>query len=134
MFRKLQSQCWRVFAEGLNSWSCHILFKNCLKELEAKVVNIYKVANTTEESQIKEENQLDLTSSVDYITKSLMSTRTREKNKQIKCLQEHVSFLENKNHKKEQQIDIHEQRELPSDTWDQRNKTQGYWWISYSNY
>ena len=42
---------------------------NSLNEVEAKVVKIYEVANTTKESQINGENQMeDFTSSVDYIT------------------------------------------------------------------
>ena len=70
-----------VFAEGLNNSSCRDILCNCLKELEAKVVKIYEVANSTKESQIKGEKQLeDLTNPVDYITK-LMSMRKREKRK-----------------------------------------------------
>ena len=73
-----------VFAEGLNNSSCRDILCNYLKELEAKVVKIYEVANSTKESQIKGEKQLeDLTSSVDYITTS-MSTRKREKRKMSK--------------------------------------------------
>ena len=59
-----------VFAEGLNDSSCRDILFNYLKELEAKVVKIYEVANSTKETQIKGKKQLeDLTSSVDYITK-----------------------------------------------------------------
>ena len=58
----------------------------------------YEVANTTKESQIKREKQLDdLTSSVDYITKKFdaYEEESKKKSEQIKC--ERMSFLENKN-------------------------------------
>ena len=53
----------------------------------------------------------DLTSSVDYITKKFdeYEEERKKKDQQIKCLQEHVSFLENKNGEIEQQIDRQEQ-------------------------
>lgn len=42
-----------------------VLIFDCLKELVTKVLKIYKVENTTKESQIKGEKQLeDLSSSV----------------------------------------------------------------------
>ena len=88
-----------VFAEGLNDSSCRDILFNCLKELEAKVVKICEIANSTKESQIKGEKQLeDLTSSDDYITKKCDEYEEERKKKaeQIKCLQERVSFLEKK--------------------------------------
>ena len=67
-----------IFAEGLNNSSCRGILFNCLKEFEAKVVKIPEVANSTKESQIKGEKQLeDLTSSADYIAKK--SDERREK-------------------------------------------------------
>ena len=67
-----------IFAEGLNNSSCRGILFNCLKEFEAKVVKIHEVANSTKESQIKGEKQLeDLTSSADYIAKK--SDERREK-------------------------------------------------------
>ena len=42
-----------VFAEGLNDSSCRDILFNYLKELEAKVVKVYEVANSTKETQIK---------------------------------------------------------------------------------
>ena len=83
---------------------------NCLKE--AKVVKIYEVVNSIKESQIKVEKQLeDLASSVDYITKKFdeYEEQRKKENEEIKCLQERVSFLENKNVEAEQQIDREEQ-------------------------
>ena len=88
-----------VFAEGLNDSSCTDILFNCLKELEAKVVKIYEVANSTKKTQMKDEKQLaDLTSSVDYITKKFdeFEEERKKKDEQIKCFQEYVPFLENK--------------------------------------
>ena len=88
-----------VFAEGLNDLSSRYILFNCLKGLEAKVVKTYEVASNTKESQIKGEKQLeDLTSSVDYITKIFdeYGEERKKKDKQIKCLQERVFFVENK--------------------------------------
>ena len=85
--------------KGLNDSSSRDILFNCLKELETKVVKIYKVANTTKESQIKGEKHLeDLTSSVDYITRKFDEYEEERKNKdeQIKCLQERASFFVNK--------------------------------------
>ena len=101
-----------VFAERFNDSSCRDILFNCLKESETKVVNIYEVANTTKESQIKGEKQLeDLTSSVDYIAKKFdeYEEERKKKDEQNKCLQERVSFLGNKNGDIEQQIDRQEQ-------------------------
>ena len=52
-----------------------------------------------------------MTISVDYITKKFdeYEEERKKKDKQIKCLQEPVSFLENKNGETEQQIDRQEQ-------------------------
>ena len=46
----------------------------------------------------------------------------RKKEEQIKCLEERLSFLGNKNGEIEQQIDTQTvlQKELPPDTWHQR--------------
>ena len=66
---------------------------NFLKQLEAKVVKIYEVANITKESQIKGEKQLeDLTNSVDYITKNVdeYEEERKKKEEQIICLQGRV--------------------------------------------
>ena len=72
---------------------------NCLKKLEAKVLKMYGVASSTKKSQIKGKSNWKMWQ-VQLITlrKSLMSTRKREKRKmsKLKCLQECVSFLENK--------------------------------------
>ena len=62
------------------------LAKSRLKELESKIVKIYELENTTKESQIKDEKQVQyLTSSVDYITKKFDEyEEEREKRKSSK--------------------------------------------------
>ena len=47
-----------IFDEGLHDSSCCNILFNCLKELEAKIVKIYEVSNTTKENQIKTKKQL----------------------------------------------------------------------------
>ena len=94
-----------VFAEGLNNSRCSDILFNCVKELEAKVVKIYEVVNTAKESQIKGKKELeDSASSVCYITKKFDEHEEERKKKddKIKCLQERLSFLENKNGEIEQ--------------------------------
>ena len=58
-----------VFGEGLESAYCKAILFNCLKNLEVKVKEIFDLANTTNESQIKGEQQLKcLTESVEFIS------------------------------------------------------------------
>ena len=58
-----------VFGEGLESADCNAILFNYLKNLEVKVKEIFDLANTTNESQIKGEQQLKcLTESVEFIS------------------------------------------------------------------
>ena len=43
------------FGEGLESAGCKVILFNCLKNLEVKVKEIFDLANTKNESQIKGE-------------------------------------------------------------------------------
>ena len=57
-----------VFGDGLESAYCKVILFNCLKSLVVKVKEIFDLANTTNESQIKGEQQLKcLTESVEFI-------------------------------------------------------------------
>ena len=47
-----------VFGEGLESADCKAISFNCLENLEIKAKEISDLANTTNESQIKGEQQL----------------------------------------------------------------------------
>ena len=58
-----------VFGEGLKSADCKAILFNCLKNLEVKVKEIFGLANATNESQIKGEQQLKcLTESDEFIS------------------------------------------------------------------
>ena len=58
-----------VFGDGLESADCKAILFNCLKNLEVKVKAIFDLTNTTNESQIKGEQQLKcLTDSVEFIS------------------------------------------------------------------
>ena len=58
-----------VFGEGLESADCKAILFNCLKKLEVKVKQIFGLPDTTNESQIKGEQQLKcLTELVEFIS------------------------------------------------------------------
>ena len=95
--------------EKLQSWSsCRNILLNCLKKLDKKVETSFEIVNTTKESRIKGEMQLqELTNSLDHIT--MKCGKKRKKTYElIKYLQELVSFLKNKNGEIEQQNDWQE--------------------------
>lgn len=93
--------------EKLRSWSsCRNILLNCLKKLDKKVETSFEIVNTTKESRIKGEMQLqELTNSLDHMK---CGKKRKKKYELIKYLQELVSFLENKNGKIEQQNDWQE--------------------------
>ena len=58
-----------VFGDRLESADCKAILFTCLKNLEVKVKEIFDLPNTTNESQIKGEQQLTcLTDSVEFIS------------------------------------------------------------------
>ena len=58
-----------IFEEGVESADCRKVLFNCLKNLEEKVNDLYMLANSNKEMQIKGDKQLiDLTSSVEFLT------------------------------------------------------------------
>ena len=58
-----------VFGDGLESADCKAILFNCLKNLDGKVKEIFDLVNTTNESQIKGEQQLKcLMDSVEFIS------------------------------------------------------------------
>ena len=58
-----------VFGDGLESADCKAILFNCLKTLEVKVKEIFDLANTTNESQIKGEQHLKcLTDSTEFMS------------------------------------------------------------------
>ena len=71
-----------VFEEGVESADCQKALFNCLENLEQKMNNLYMLANSNKEMQIKGDKQLiDLTSTVEFLTTNLMSLRRKEKKK-----------------------------------------------------
>ena len=58
-----------IFEEGVESADCRKVLFNCLKNLEEKMNDLYMLANSNKEMQIKGDKQLiDLTSSVEFLT------------------------------------------------------------------
>ena len=71
-----------VFGDGLESADCKAILFNCLKNLEVKVKAIFDLTNTTNESQIKGEQQLKcLTDSVEFISARFDNTEPIERKK-----------------------------------------------------
>ena len=58
-----------IFEEGGQSVDCRKVLFNCLKNLEEKMNDLYMLANSNKEMQIKGDKQLiDLTSLVEFLT------------------------------------------------------------------
>ena len=58
-----------IFEEDVESADCRKVSFNCLKTLEQKMNDLYMLANSNKEMQIKGDKQLiDLTSSVEFLT------------------------------------------------------------------
>ena len=88
-----------VFGDGLDSANCLALLFNCLKNLEVKVKEIFDLANTTNESQIKGEQQLKcLTDSVEFISAKFdkYGIDRKKKNEMINSLEKKVLGLTEK--------------------------------------
>ena len=71
-----------IFEEGVESADCRKVLFNCLKNLEEKMNDLYMLANSNKEMQIKGDKQLiDLTSSVEFLTSKFDELRGKEKKK-----------------------------------------------------
>ena len=58
-----------IFKEGVESADCRKVLFNCLKNLEQKMNDLYMLANSNKEMQIKGDKQcIDLSSSVEFLT------------------------------------------------------------------
>ena len=98
-----------IFEEGVESADCRKVLFNCLKKLEEKMNDLYLLANSNKEMQIKGDKQLiDLTSSVEFLTSKFdeLERERKEKDELINSLQIEVSSLkvEVKNLEKKQMI------------------------------
>ena len=86
-----------IFEEGVESADCRKVLFNCLKKLEEKMNDLYLLANSNKEMQIKGDKQLiDLTSSVEFLTSKFdeLERERKEKDELINSLQIEVSSLE----------------------------------------
>ena len=101
-----------VFNEGIDSSGCREILFNCLKNLEAKVMEIYEQGNENKNMHIKGEKQLvDLAESVKFMTSKFdeLEKDRKEKEKIINNLKDEVSYLSEKLRKLVESIDTHQQ-------------------------
>ena len=101
-----------VFNEGIDSSGCREILFNCLKNLEAKVMEIYEQGNENKNMHIKGEKQLvDLAESVKFMTSKFdeLEKDRKEKEKIINNLKGEVSYLSEKLGKLEESIDAQQQ-------------------------
>ena len=101
-----------VFGEELESADCKAILFNCLKNLEVKVKAIFDLTNTTNESQIKGEQQLKcLTDSVEFISARFdeYEADRKKKDEMINSLEEKVLGLTEKVDKLSSLVDRQEQ-------------------------
>ena len=85
-----------IFEEDVESADCREILFNCLKNLEEKMNDLYLLANSNKEMQIKGDKQLiDLTSSVEFLTSKFdeLERERKEKDELINSLQIEVSSL-----------------------------------------
>ena len=83
-----------IFEEGVESADCRKVLFNCLKNLEQKMNDLYMLANSNKEMQIKGDKQfIDLTSSVEFLTSKFDELKKvrKEKDELINSLQIDVS-------------------------------------------
>ena len=101
-----------VFGEGFESADCEAILFNSLKNLEVKVKEIFDLANITNESQIKGEQQLKcLTESVEFISTRFdeYEADRKRKDEMINSLEENVLGLTEKVDKLSSLVDRQEQ-------------------------
>ena len=85
-----------VCKEGVESADCRKVLLNCLKNLERKMNDLYMLANSNKEMQIKVDKQLiELTSSVEFLTSKFdkLEKEREEKDELINSLQIEVPSL-----------------------------------------
>ena len=85
-----------VFNEGIDSSGCREILFNCLKNLEAMVMEIYEQGNENKNMYIKGEKQLvDLVESVKFMSSKFdeLENNRKEKEKIINNLKDEVSYL-----------------------------------------
>ena len=101
-----------VFNEGIDSSSCREFLFNCLKNFEAKVMEIYEQGNENKNMHIKDKKQLvDLAESIKFMISKFdkLEKDWKEKKKIINNLKGKVSYLSEKLGKMEEHIDAQQQ-------------------------
>ena len=101
-----------VFNEGTDSSACREILLNCLKNLEAKIMETYEQGNENKNMHIKGEKELvDLAGSVKFMTSKFdeLKKDRKEKEKISNNLKGEVSYLSRKLGKLEQSIDAQQQ-------------------------
>ena len=98
-----------IFEEDVESADSREMLFNCLKNLEEKMNDLYLLANSNKEMQIKADKQIfDLTSSVKFLTSKFdeLERERKEKDELINILQIDFSSLkvEVKNLEKKKQM------------------------------
>ena len=100
------------FDEGVESADCRKVLFNCLKNLERKMNDLYTLANSNKEMQIKGDKHLiELTSSVEFLSSKFdeLEKERKEKDELINSLQIEVSSLKVEVKNLEKKIDDQEQ-------------------------
>ena len=101
-----------VFNEGIDLSDCKEILFNCLKNLEAKVMEIYEQGNNKKNMHIKGEKQLVVPAeSVKFMTSKFdeLKKNRKEKEKIINNLKGEVIYLSKKLGKMDQRIDAQQQ-------------------------
>ena len=101
-----------IFEEGVESANCRKVLFNCLKNLEGKMNDLYMLANSNKEMQIKGDKKLiDLTFSVKFLTSKFdeLERERKEKDELINSLQIEFSSLKVELKNQETKADDQEQ-------------------------
>ena len=72
-----------VFVEGIESPRCASILYDCLKDLEPKVNEIYKLSSSTKDAQMKDAKQLeDVSESIKFINEKFEEYEADRKQKE----------------------------------------------------
>ena len=98
-----------IFTEGLKSEECVAILYNCMKNIESKMKELITNSQDMKERQIKGERQLyELTNSINQKFEELEKDK-KEREREIKNLEEKVSLMSNKIETLEKSFDSPEQ-------------------------
>ena len=100
-----------VFKEALKSDDCIAILCNCMKHLEEKINELFRISSSAKDNQIKGELQRkDLNEAVNFISTKFdeYEKERKEREQIIKNLEENVSVMNKKVENLEREIDKHE--------------------------